>query len=74
MSRRKLYDYAGALHQRGLTTENKADRAFIIEVISDLMKRGVWTCAGDTWQERANAGRRAIIDEIDRRNGDHHAE
>jgi len=72
MSKPKLFDYAGELHKRGFSTATHRD--LIIEVISDLMKRGVWTRAGGTWQERVNECRRAIIDEIDRRNGGCHAE
>jgi hypothetical protein len=70
MPRRKLYDYAGELHRRGLSTDTH--RPFIMEVIRELMKSGeYWSCkvGCNTWQERANAGRRAIVAEIDRRKG-----
>ena len=69
MSRRKLYDYASALHQRGLSTETHGP--LIKEVILGLMARREMPRAGDsdTWQERVNAKRLAIIAEIDRRNG-----
>ena len=65
MPRRKRYDYAGQLHKRGLTTECKAHRAFIMTIGHDLRKQRAMPPAGGD----PDVTRRAIVAEIDRRNG-----